>query len=74
MHFGLPNIAYRKLLGELGVALFADLDLGSVNFLLIKALDSSSLADRALCSSVVELISDAASSMCFGHVILLVVN
>ncbi len=61
----------HDLLRELGVALFADLDLGAVDFLFIKALDCSSLADGAFASSVVELISDAASSMCFGHVFLL---
>ncbi len=61
----------HDLLRELGVALFADLDLGAVDFLFIKALDCSSLADGAFASSVVELISDAASSMCFRHVFLL---
>ena len=59
------------LLGKLCVAFLADLDLVSVNFLLVKALDSCSLANRACCSAVVYLIADTRSSMCFGHTLLL---
>ena len=59
------------LLGKLGIAFLADLDLVSVDFLLVKALDSSSLADWACSSPVVELIADTGSSMCFGHLLLL---
>lgn len=55
----------RSLLGKLSVAFLADLDLVSIDFLLIKALDGSSLADWAGCPSVVELITDTCSSMCF---------
>ena len=61
------NILLRKLC----VAFLADLDLVSVNLLLVKALDSSSAADWACCSAIVELIADTGSSMCFGHIILL---
>ena len=61
------NILLRKLC----VAFLADLDLVSVNLPLVKALDSSSLANRACSSSIVYLIADTRSSMCFGHTLLL---
>ena len=59
------------LLGKLGIAFLADLDLVPVDLLLVKALDGSPVADRACCPSVVELIADSGSSMCFGHLLLL---
>ena len=60
------------LLGKLCVAFLADFNLVSVNLPLIKALDGSSLAYWASCSSIVELIADTCSSMCFGHTLLLI--
>ena len=60
------------LLRKLCVAFLADFYLVSVNLPLIKALDGSSLADWASCSSIVELIADTCSSMCFGHTFLLI--
>ncbi len=62
----------RLLLGKLGIALLADFDLGPVDFPLIKALDRSPLANRTFCSTIVELVSDSRSPMCFGHSILLI--
>lgn len=62
----------RLLLGKLGIALLADFDLGPVDFPLVKALDRSPLANRTFCSTIVELVSDSRSPMCFGHSILLI--
>ena len=59
------------LLGKFSVAFLADLDLVSVDLLLVKALDGCSAANRAGSSAIVELIADTCSSMCFGHLLLL---
>ncbi len=62
----------RLLLGKLGIALLADFDLSPVDFSLVKALDRSPLANRTFRSTIVELVSDSRSPMCFGHSILLI--
>lgn len=56
------------LLLQLGVALFADIGLRTVDLDLVKALDRLPLADGAGCLAMIDELSDSGSSMCFGHI------
>ena len=50
------------------MTLLADLDLIPVNLLFIHHLDLGAVTDGADTSCVVVLVTNAGSSMCFGHV------